>query len=372
MDLGSGNGNKKKKLWLGIVGGIIGALFPIVIIPAVITSGIMAVAEFVIGIGEKIVGFFGPDDLLAELGDETSITEKDLEGWMITRNSMCYLLVKAEEFNNREPRTKTFEIEGRKTWTEYVPVPTATPIPTPTPEAEEEAGEESVTPVPTVTKKPTATPTVTPVPVITYKEVYHDEKEITPVKITEDRTLIDRYKVSWQLAYMLCIYKYMDAYESQDMIFDIPTSEIDILFDELEPYIVYEFDPITYWPIKKRLTEDDVEQHPHKDIYYTETVMDSTIKDNAIHHKRIIPRMKVKEVWLPYGKDVYEYKYIPVGDGVWEEVLTYRREYDKEKFLRIIEPYLGEREVDAFMAAFELMPDVEDLYLELERVLGME
>lgn len=354
MDLGFGGGNKKKnKFMIGLLASVIGGLFPVIIIPAVVTSGVSAVADFVAGVGEKIGDFFTTDDLLEELGNETSITEKDLEGWMITRNSMLHLLIEAEAFNNREPRTKTFNIEGRKWWDEYVPLPTATPVPA-------------------TTSAPTASPAPTPIPEIQYEIVHRDVKETTAVVITENREIISRYKVSWQLAYMLCIYKYMDMYENQNLIYDIPTAEIDMLLDELEPYIKYEFDPIAYWTIKTTLTDNDVMAHPHKDIFYQETVSDSSIVNGIINHERRIPQMRIDEVLLPYGKDVYEYKYVPIGNGIFEEQLTYRREYDKEKFLQIIGPYLGNREVDAFMAAFELMPGVEDLYAELEIVLGME
>ncbi len=372
MDLGFGGGKKKSKFMIGIIAGAVGSLLMVAIIPAAVTSGITAVADFVSGVCERIGDFFTPDDLLEELGDETSITEKDLEGWMITRNTMLHLLVEAEAFNNREPRTKTFNIEGRKWWDEYVPLPTATPAPTAEPESDSSDEGATATPAPTTTSAPTASPAPTPVPVIQYEIVHHDEKETTAVVITEDRDIINRYKVSWQLAYMLLIYKYMDMYENQNLIYDIPTSEIDMLLDELEPYIMYEFDPIAYWPLKTTLSDSDVAAHPHKYLFYQETVTDSSIVNGIINHERRVPQMRIDEVLLPYGKDVYEYKYVQVGNGVFEEQLTYRREYDKEKFMRIIEPYLGERGVDAFMAAFELMPDVEELYAELEIVLSME
>lgn len=386
METGSGKKDKKKNKFLfGIIASAVGTLFPAIIVAAVVSSGVSAVVDFVEGVGEKIGDLFVADDVLAAITNEDLVSDKDLEAWMITRNSMTYLLTKAEEFNNREPRTKDFTIEGEMWWSEYVPDPTPVPevtsapeepsgTPAPdTPEAPKPtaAPEETESPDTTPAPEATATPSATPEP-MRMKIVERSEIEKTGVLLSEDREIIERYKVSWQLAYMLCIYQYMDTYDTMETIVDISNEEIDGIMQQIKPEIVYEFDPIKYWENTSYLTENDVASHPHDLIYYDTPASGGNIVDNVIHHRRRIPKFRIQEVLLPYGKDIYEYETVVAEDGSVSEILTYYRVYDKQKFLSIVEPYLGDREIDAFMVAFEYMPEVEELYAELETVMRME
>lgn len=365
---GSGK-KKKKKLLLGIIAGVVGNLFPAIVIAVVVSSGVNTVVDFFKGIGEKIGNFFTGDQVLEQVADEQAVTDEELDRWMISRSAMIYLLTETEEFNNREAREKTFRTEGTKSWSEYEPTPTPTPTPSLSP------APVTLTPMipPSVTTAPgdtsgitiTLAPTVSPLPFVP-AVTHYSEKEETDILICESRELLERYKVSWQMVYMFCIYHYMDTNE------DISTAKIDEILELLKPEIVYEFDPVSYWEDREQLTESDITGHRHEVIEYDETVTGERIVDGIVHHVRLIPKFKIKEVNFAYGKDVYEYKMVQVSPGKWEEMETYHRVYDKDKFLNVIGTYIGSRDSRVFMVAFEQMPGVEGLVAELEKVLEEE
>lgn len=377
---------KGKMKWIII--GALGSFFPLILIIAVIGSGVSAVTDFFSDMGEKIGDFFTGEDALEEIVNNEEFTEEDFEGWMITREGMVCLLEKTEEFNHREARTKTFNIEGTKTWSEYEPSPTPKPTATtaPTPKTTAAAtstqapvmtaapsGSSAPTQKPTSTQKPTVTPkpTATPTPFVP-KIIDYSEKEETSVILSEDQALLDRYKVDWQFIYLLCIYRYIDDTGKVNGVVNVGEYELDAMLDSFAPKVVYEFDPIEYWKNKTTLSESDIQSHPYNVVEYDESVSNSLVVGGTVHHKRLIPRFKVKEIVLPYCRDVYRYMVVPDGSGGTRELVSYDRQYDKDRFLALMEPYLGVRDIDVFLIALDEIPGMEGLVNELRELLKEE
>lgn len=356
-----GDGKKKsKKKWIII--GIVGGIFPLIILLATIGSGMASVASL-FSETEKVLGEYPTsDELLAAVSDGSIITDDMMEGWMLNRETMIYMLRRVTDYNSREPNEKVFSVEVKEYWWE--PVATPTPIPTPTPSTEEK-GDVTPTPIPDdetsaeTTPAPTVTPTPTPEPEYEYKENYY----YTDISIREDASIIQQYKLDWQLVYLMCVY---DAIDNKSVgtsggagASTVNVVRIDEIIESLKPRYEYEFNPIDYWKRSKpKLSLSDVSSHPHNTIQYAYTTLASDIEYNVYYYT---PKMVIKKVTLPWKEDTY----VMGSDGTYM-VTT---EYKADMMMEILRKYLGSRDVDIFLDEVDMMPGGTGLGQEIRKAL---
>lgn len=359
------DGNKKGK---GCLIGILSSLVLPLLIVLIIASGIMAAADFVKDMTDKVGDFFTGGDVIKQVSDPNAVTDEDLESWMISRQSMTYLLQAVEKFNNRDLEKITLNLECRNEWKESEPTPTPTPTPTPapTPTTNPKA---SPTPTGKAKPSPTVAPTPTEVPFVP-RIIDHDDTDSVRISVSEDQTLVDKYKVYWQLVYMMCVYRYMEADDTEALVQTVTPLEIDWMLEELKPKFTYGFNPAVTWKgVKRTLTRSEITEHPYKKLKQAVQTSQERVVNSVFNYTWWIPKFQIQKVEFAYGTDVYSYRYVWIN-GEEVEYCTVNRTYDKEKFLKILSLYGGTTDLFGFVSALEFIPGTESLVSDLENLLG--
>lgn len=386
---------RKRKIILIAVSSVLGLI--LLILPmALLASGLAAILAMVDGLfgGNTGNANYNGADVLATVNN-MDITEADAEQWMISRESLVYILTKTEEFNKRELQSVTCYIEANKKWKEYEPTPTPTVTPTPTKEPTKaptptKNPKATVTPVPTITKAPTATPIPTKAPTPTPfipQIIEHDDTEYLMTTISEEQEIIDRYQIQWQLIYLLCTYHYVDLAnqlpgnsreKSQEITYDdiifnngkvmVSDLEINWMMDAVRPVITYSYNPAEIFQNKQTVTKSEIWNGRYKKEEYSTYTQQERVVDSKFHYTMYQPMFKVEKVDFFYGTDYYTYKIIHYADGQEYEHVSVTRKYDRDKLLKILQEQAGVRDINMFTVALEAMPGTEELAKELRKV----
>ena len=309
----------------GMVISMLLSIAPFIILIVLIFGGIAAVVSVFSGTKETVGEDATADELLAAISDKEIITDDMMNGWMLDRKSMKTLLKEITEYNNRKAKEKTFAVEVVEKWTQIIPPPTPVPVP----EGEEDAPKVELSPI----------------------YIPREEHYYTDILISENQSIIQRYPVDWQLAYLLSVYDVIDfGYEGLDdetgEKITISKSKVKEIIDAIKPKFEYVFNPIEYWGgWYPHLSQGEVSAHPHNTYSYS-FPGGSLETQHYVHY--LTPKIILGKVITPWKVDTY----ILNEDGSY----TVKTKYDATVFLQVFENYGGEREIELFLKALDLLP----------------
>ena len=309
----------------GIIISMLLSIAPYVILIVLIFGGVTAAVSVFSGTEETVGENASCEDLLAAVSDKDIMTDELMNGWMLDRRSMKRLLKEITEYNNRKAKEKTFAVEVEEQWTQIIPPPT----PIPKKEGEEEE--------PPVILTPTYIPRV---------EYYYVD-----ILISENQSIIQRYPVDWQLAYLLCVYDVIDiGFDGTDdetgEKITISKAKVKELIEAIKPKFEYVFNPIEYWGgWYPHLSLGEVAAHPHNTYSYS---IPGGVNETQHHIYYHTPKMVLGKVITPWKVDTYILNE--------DDSYTVETKYDATVFLEVFEKYGGKREVELFLEAMDLLP----------------
>lgn len=369
-----------KKIKGIIISGIL-SIIPFIILIALIYGGFAAIASIFRGTKDAVGENATADEMLVAVGNEEIITDDMMNGWMVDRKSMMRILEQVTEYNNREPKERTYSVEVQEYWWELVPPPTPVPVPeegedsgesgessaegeNSSEETSEDASTSEETSEDASSSEETSESEGTTeeksegeegaeevyVPSYTYKERFY----YTDVSISENREIIQRYPVDWQLVYLLCVYQVIDSDvenfdEALGEMVSISKSMIEEIVEVLKPKFDYEFNPLDYWGMfNTTLSMGEVSSHPHYTHNYSYPTDSTDIQGGSIYVHYYTPRMTLSKVVMPWKEDTY----VQAEDGSY----TITTKYKSDVIMDIVERFAGERDMELFLRALDMMP----------------